>query len=109
MESLGHVLKRSEKHWNTLKNQKTTTIVENHCRKENFTLKYQMNSVHAICTPINWPTHSQKYNIYINDEGLYELVFGSQHPKAKDFRRHCCNVILPHIRQKLTHKLEENH
>lgn len=68
-----------------------------------------MSSVHATCTPINWPTDSQKYDIYINEESMQELVFGSQQPKAKDFRRHCCNVMLLHIRQKLTNKLDEDH
>ena len=68
-----------------------------------------MNSVHATCTPINWPTDLQKYDIYINEKSMYELVFGSQQPKAKDFRRHCSNVMFLHIRQKLTNKLEEDH
>ena len=68
-----------------------------------------MNSVHATCTPINWPTDLQKYDIYINEKSMFELVFGSQQPKAKDFRRHCSNAMFLHIRKKLTNKLEEDH
>ena len=49
-------------------------------------------SVHAACTPINWPKDSQKYDIYTNEEGMYEIVFSSQQPKAKDVTKHCCNV-----------------
>ena len=45
----------------------------------------------------------------INEEGMYQIVFSSQQPKAKDFRRHCCNVLFPHFRQQLTHKIQEKH
>ena len=37
------------------------------------------------------------------------MVFSSQQPKAKDFRRHCCNVLFPHVRQQLTNKIQEEH
>ena len=40
---------------------------------------------------------------------MYELVFGSQQPKAKEFRKHCCNVMFPHVRQQLTNKLKEDY
>ena len=63
-----------------------------------------MSSVTAAVTPINWPKDSQKYDIYINEEGMYELVFGSQQPIAKNFRKHCCNVMFPQIRQQLANK-----
>ena len=60
-------------------------------------------------TTVNWPRDSQKLVLYINEEGMYELLFSSQHPKSKDFRRHCCNVIFPQIRQQLTNKMKEEH
>ena len=50
---------------------------------------------------VNWPSDSQKYDFCINKEGLYELVFSSQEPVAKAFRKHCCNVIFPYIRQQM--------
>ena len=56
-----------------------------------------MSSVHAACTLINWPNDSQKDDIYTNEEGIYELLFSSQQPKAKCFRRHCCNVFFSHV------------
>ena len=68
------------------KTSKTANIIA-HCSLENITQKYQMSSVHAACTPINWPKDSQKYDIYINEEGMYELLFASQQSKAKDFRK----------------------
>ena len=58
--------------------------------------------------PVDWPKDLQKYDIYINEEGMYEIVFSSQQPKAKDFRRYCCNVLFPHVRQQLTNKMKED-
>ena len=40
---------------------------------------------------------------------MYELLFSSQQPKAKDFRRHCFNVLFPHVRQQLINKMKEEH
>ena len=54
--------------------------------------------------PVDWPKDSQKYDIYTNEEVMYELLFSSQQPKAKDLRRHCCNVLFPHVRQQLSDK-----
>ena len=51
----------------------------------------------------------QKYKIYTNEEGMYELLFSSQQPKAKEFRRHCCSVLLSHVQQQLTNKMKEDH
>ena len=59
--------------------------------------------------PVDWPKDSQKYDIYINEEGKYEIVFSCQQRKAKDFRRHCCNVLFPHVQQQLTNKMKEDH
>ena len=88
---------------------RTAHIIKAHVSPENYTQKYQMSSVLTATTPINMPKESQKYDIYINQEGMYELVFGSQQPKAKDFRRHCCNVMFPRIQQQLTNKMKEDH
>ena len=40
---------------------------------------------------------------------MYEMLFSSQQPNAKDLRRHCCNVLLPHVQQQLTKKMNEDH
>ena len=88
---------------------KTAHVVKAHVSPENYAQKYQMSSVPTAATPINWPKDSQKYNIYINEEEMYELVFGSQQPKVKDFRRHCFNVLFPQIWQQLTYKMKEEH
>ena len=68
-----------------------------------------MSGFTAAGKPVDWPKDSQKYNIYINAESRYEIVFSNQHPKAKDFKRHCCNVLFPNFRQRLTNKIQEEH
>ena len=40
-----------------------------------------MSGVH---TTINWPKDWQKYDTYINEEGVIELLVGSEHPLAKE-------------------------
>ena len=58
---------------------------------------------------MDWPKDSRKDEYYICEEGMYEIVFSSQQPKAKDFRRHCCSVLFPHLHQQLTNKIKEQH
>ena len=82
--------------------QKTTNIVKNQCGKENYAQKYQMSSVPAAGTPVDWPKDSPKIDIYIGEEGMYELLFSSQELKTKDFRKHCCNFLFPHVQQQLS-------
>ena len=71
----------------------TANIVKNYCSKENYAQKYQMSSVPAEGTPVDWPKDSHKNDYYINEEGMYELLFSSQQPKGKDFRKHCCKAF----------------
>ena len=40
------------------------------------------------------------------EKGCINCYF-QQQPKTKEFRRHCCNVLLPHVRQQLTNKMKE--
>ena len=65
-------------------NKKTANVVKAFCSRENYAQKYQMSSVHAACTPINWPKYSQKYDYCINEEGMIELLVGIQQPLAKE-------------------------
>ena len=53
--------------------------------------------------PVDWPKDSEKYDIYINEEGMYEL-FSSQQRKGKYFKRHCFIVLFPHVRQQPSDK-----
>ena len=68
-----------------------------------------MSGVPTVVTTVDWPEDSQKFDIYTNEEGMYELLFSSQQPKAKEFRKHCCNLMFPHVHQQLTNKMEDDH
>ena len=90
--------------------KKTANTVKNHCSKENYTQAYQMSSVPAAGTPVDWPEDSQKFDIYINEEGMYELLFSRQQPKAKAIRKHSAmycflmfysSLVISHMRWKL--------
>ena len=84
--------------------KKTANIVQKHRTKENYTQKYQMSSVPAASTPVDWSEDSQNFDIYINEEGVYELLFSRQQPKAKAVRKHYCNVLFPHVLQQPSDK-----
>ena len=88
---------------------KKTAIAKAFCSRENYIQKYQISGFTTAGKPVDWPKDSQKYDIYTNEEGMYELLFSSQQPKAKYFRRHCCNVLIPHFRQWLTNKIQKEH
>ena len=68
-------------------NKKTAQVIRAHCTRENYAQKYDLTSVTTAGTPVNWPKDSQKYDPYINEEGMYEVLFGSQQQKAKAFRK----------------------
>ena len=85
-------------------NKKTAHIIKAHVSSGNYAQNYQMSSVPAALTPINCLKDSQKHDIHTNEKGMYELLFSSQHPKAKNFRRHYFNVLFPHVRQQISDK-----
>ena len=63
---------------------KTTNVIKTHVTPENYAHKWQLSSVSAGEIPFNWPKYPQKYNYYINEEGMTELLVGSQQPLAKE-------------------------
>ena len=63
---------------------KVADIVKHLCSRENYTQKCPLSSVHAACTPINWPEYSRMDDYYINEEGMIELLVESQQPLAKE-------------------------
>ena len=77
--------------------RQTAKVIKNYCSGENSTHKYQLSSRSAMDAPVDWRLDSQKYNLYISEEGLYQLVFSSRQPLVKAVRKHCCNVMFPHI------------
>ena len=55
-----------------------------------------MFSVTTAITLVDCPNISQKYDVYMDEKGMYELLFSSQQATSKDFGRHYRNVLFPH-------------
>ena len=81
---------------------KTEDIIEHLCSKENCADKCHLAEFDTATDSMVWPKDSRKGDYYISKKVMYELLFSSQHPKAKNFRKHYCNVTFLHIRQQLT-------
>ena len=75
---------------------KAAVVVRHLCSKSNYAHKWQLAGLVSETKPVDWPIDSQKYNIYTNEEGMYEIVFSSQQPKAKEFNTEtvmCCFLM----------------
>ena len=88
---------------------KAADVVRHLCSKTDYAHKWQLTGLVPKTKPADRPKNPQKYDISINEEGMYEIVFSSQQPKTKDFRRHYCNVLFPHVRQQLRNKMNKDH
>ena len=88
---------------------KPADIVKHLCSREKYAHKWQLTEFVSVTKFMDQLRNSRKYDYYINWEGVYQLLFSSQQPKVKDFRRHCCYVLFPHVRQQLTNKMKEDH
>ena len=83
---------------------KTVDVAKQLCSKGKYAHKWQLKGFVPETKPVDWPKDSEKYDIYINEEGMYELLFSSQQWKAKDFKRHYFIVLFPHVRQQPSDK-----
>ena len=88
---------------------KDADVVRHLCSKTDYTNKWQLTGLVPETKPGDWPKDSQKYDIYIIEGWMYEILFSSQQPNSKDFKRHCWNVLFPHVRQQLKNKMTEDH
>ena len=84
-------------------------VLKRHVSIENKQHKHELEGRAAAANLLEWPNGlSQPDDYYINEEGMYELVFSIQQPKAKHFRKLCCNVLFPYVRQQFTKKYRKN-
>ena len=80
-------------------------VLKKHVSIGNKQHKHELEGPADLEHPLEWPKNSQPDEYYINEEGMHELAFGTQQPRAKAFRKHCCNVMFPHIRHQLINKM----
>ena len=88
---------------------KTANVIKQLCSRENYAQKWQLSKFVLETNSINWPNDSRKDDYYLNEEGMYEVLFGSQQQKAKAFRKYCCNEMFPRIDKQLVDKVQEDH
>ena len=79
-------------------NKKITDLINAFRSRENYDQKHRLILLSTAGNFMDWPRDSRKDDYYMNEERMYEMLFSIQQPKAKDFRRHCYNVLLPQIR-----------
>ena len=85
------------KHWSRAKEickaleykkiTKTGDVIRSNCSCQNITNKYQLIVLADVITSVQWPVDSQKTDIYINEEGIHELVSKSTMSNATDFAK----------------------
>ena len=91
------------------KKGRTGDVLKKHVSIESKQHKHELEGRAIAARLLEWPKNRQPDDYYINEEGMYELGFGSQQPKKKDFRKHCFNVLFAHVRQQITNKMNQEH
>ena len=66
------------------KTSKTANIIKAHVSPENYAHKWQLAGFVSETNSMNWPIDSQKLDLYINEEGMIELLVSSQQPLSKE-------------------------
>ena len=91
------------------KKGRTGDVLKKHVSIENKQHKNELEGRAATARFLEWSKKSQPNDYYINEEGMYKLLFSSQQPRSKGFRKHYFNVLFAHVRQQLTKKMKEEH
>ena len=52
---------------------KANDVVRNLCSKANYAHKWQLTGLVSETKPMDWLIDSQKYDIYTNEEGIYDV------------------------------------
>lgn len=67
--------------------------------KANEAIRTNTNKEDTAVTGVSDANHHQQQMVVINESGLYDMVFGSRLPKAKEFRRWVTSEVLPSLRK----------
>ena len=79
---------------NALGYEQHRSALANHVSKDYKIRLGDLKGVQKLDSP-----NTQPHSIYITEPGLYELVFGSHLPAAKEFKRWVFEEVLPTIRK----------
>ena len=58
-----------------------------HVSIENKRHRFELQGGTVTEPPLEWPKNSQPDEYYLNEEGMYEVLFGSQQQKACEHRK----------------------
>ena len=53
-------------------------VLKKHVSIENKQHNYELEGIAAAARPLEWPKKSQPDDYFMNEEGMYELLFSSQ-------------------------------
>ena len=73
--------KRNMSGWFQYK-RRTNDVISQFVSKENKHHKYELQGHLSTKCLVNWPKDSQKYDLYISEEGIYEIVLKSKQPQS---------------------------
>ena len=75
---------------------KTADVVKQLCSQENYAHKWQLTGFVFETKPMDWPKDSKKDDYYINEDGMCELLIGSQQPMEKELAEYMGIKIIGH-------------
>ena len=61
--------------------------LKKHVSIENKRHRFELQGGAVTVRPLEWPKNSQPDEYYLNEEGMYEVLFGSQQQKACEHRK----------------------
>ena len=79
-------------------NKKYSDVIKQHCCEEDY-IFVDGKTRHQFGVDFNYKELGQRGGYLVNESGLYSLVFGSDLPEAKKFKRWVTSEVLPQIEQ----------
>ena len=81
---------------NALGYENTTKAIRDHVEEEDKSKLEELDKNDSFSL-----TYHDKITIYINESGLYNLIFTSQKPEAKQFKQWVTSEVLPSIKKQV--------
>ena len=90
------------------KSTNATDVVKILCSSKDYAQNCQSKEFVLETNLMDWSKESRRDKHYINEEGMYILLFSNNEPKTKNFKRHCYNALFPHVWQQLKSKIADD-